>query len=1508
MAPRPAAPLFHPAVEAWFAETFPGPTRAQQLGWAALRQGGSALVFAPTGSGKTLAAFLSAIDKLMFAPVPPKADRCRVVYVSPLKALAVDVERNLRSPVAGIARVASRLGETCHLPALAIRTGDTPAEDRVRMLREPPDILITTPESLFLVLTSRARAFLASVETVIVDEIHALVGTKRGAHLALSLERLEEAARRPLVRIGLSATQRPLEEVARFLGGGEGTRAWKPRPVTIVDAGARKAFDLRVEVPIEDMKRLGEVVSPDEASEGVAGFPERRSIWPAIHPRLLELVRAHRSTIVFVNSRRLAERLAAALNDLAGEGMARAHHGSIAREERIEMEDALKAGRLPAIVATSSLELGIDMGAVDLVVQIETPPSVASGMQRIGRASHQVEAVSRGVIFPKFRGDLLASAAITKAMQEGAVEETRVPRNPLDVLAQQLVAAVALGERKVDDLFALARRAAPFSALPRAQFEGVLDMLSGRYPSDEFAELRPRLTWDRLRGVVRPREGVQRLVVANAGTIPDKGLYGVFLADAEGSGRRVGELDEEMVFESRAGEVFVLGASSWRIAEITRERVLVVPAPGEPGKMPFWKADRGARPAELGRAIGRLTRELAALPKPQALRRLREEHALDERAAPNLLAYLEEQREATGALPDDRTLVLERTRDEMGDWRLCLLSPWGGRIHAPWAMALEARLRQAGEVEAVWSDDGIVVRVSDRERPPDAEALLPEPEEIENIVVRELGGSSLFAARFREAAGRALLLPRRRPGLRTPLWMQRKRAADLLHVAARYPSFPLILEAYRECLQDVFDLPGLVELARRVRRREVRLVTVDTQAPSPFAASLLFGYVANYLYDGDAPLAERRAQALSVDQAQLRELLGEAELRELLDARALAELELQLQALEPPHQARNADRFHDMLLRLGDLTPPEAVARIEPPPGRSAEMTAREWLDELQRERRVVRLVIGGEERFAAVEDAARLRDALGVALPLGLPQALLAHAPHALRELVARYARTHGPFRASDVARRYGMGEGPITSALLELQAGERVLEGEFRPGGSGREWCGSEVLTTLRRRSLARLRKEVEPAEPSALARLLLDWHGIVAGPSRRGPDALLDVVEQIQGAVFPASTLERDVLPARMPDYRTSDLDTLCAAGEVVWAGMGPLGERDGRIALFLADDLPLLFTLPEERPKGEIHDRLRDHLTRQGASFFAELQEAAGGGLARTALDALWDLVWAGELTNDTPGALRAFLSARAAKAERRRRFGPFRSRRHAPPSAAGRWSLVPLPRKPPSSTERAMALAEQLLARHGVLTRDAVVAEGTPGGFGALYPVLKGLEEAGRVRRGYFVAGLGGSQFAHPGALERLRTLKQSDPEQPQAVVLAATDPANPYGIALPWPKTEAARPMRAAGAHIALVDGALIAFLRKGEGEIATFLPAEEPARSASAKALAGTLARWAARTGRAALGWSAADGTPLAGSFLAPFLAAAGFVRSGPGFRPSSSPPSHETALEPDLAAPEDA
>ena len=1484
---------FHPAVAAWFRSSFAEPTRAQKLAWPEILAGRSTLVFAPTGSGKTLAAFLAAIERLMFATPPAREGRCRVLYVSPLKALAVDVERNLRVPLEGIAREAERRGDGFHLPAAAIRTGDTPGLERQRMARTPPDILITTPESLFLILSSQARRILASVEAVILDEIHVLAPSKRGAHLALSVERVAEIAGRELQRIGLSATQRPLDVVARYLGGGRPGRKWTPRRVKVINAGAGKTYELRVEVPLEDLSQPG------------AGSPARpgRFVWPSIHPRLLELIRSHRSTILFVNSRRLAERLAAALNELAGEELVRAHHGSLAREERALVEQRLKEGRLPAIAATSSLELGIDMGTVDLVIQIEAPPSVASGVQRIGRASHQAGAVSRGVLFPKHRGDLLATAAITRAIQAGEVEPVRMPANPLDVLAQQLVSMVVAGERRADSLFALARRAAPYAGLTRALFDGILDMLSGRYPSDRFAELRPRLTWDRARGTLRPREGVRALVTANAGTIPDRGLYGVFLADEQEAGpregrrggRRVGELDEEMVFESRAGDVFILGASSWRILEITRDRVLVAPAPGEPGRMPFWKADRPPRPIELGRAIGRLTRELLAAPRPEALARLLADHALDERAARNLLAFLDEQRQATGAVPDDRTIVLERLRDELGDWRLCLRSPFGGRVHAPWTLAIQAHLRRAGEpeVDTLWGDDGIVLRLPDRDQPPDAAALLPDPEEIETLVAAELAGSALFAASFREAAARALLLPRRRPGMRTPLWMQRKRASDLLAVAAQYGSFPIVLEAYRECLQDRFDLPALVELSRQVRRRAIRLVTVDAKVPSPFSSSLLFGYVGNYIYDGDAPLAERRAHALAVDPRQLRELLGEEELRELLDPGALEELERALQGLEEGRKVSGADRLHDLLLRLGDLTMAEIRERTAQAGAGAIESArfAEGLLANLAEEQRVARIRVAGEERWIAAEDAGRYRDAFGASPPPGLPEVFLDPVPDPQAEIVGRFARNHGPFRAADAARRHGIGEDEADAVLRRLAASGQVLEGEFRRGGRGREWCDAEVLAVLRRRSLARFRRQVEPAEPQALARLLVEWQRVQADSGEPlapgGPDLLLETLEQLQGAVIPASELEAAVLPARVPAYRPEDLDALLAAGAVVWTGVAPLGERDGKIAFYLADDLALLRPDPPDPPKGPLHEALRQALARTGASFFAELHAAAGGGLQRTVLDALWDLVWAGEVTNDTLAPLRALL---AEKGEHRRpRPGPaaFRARKPLPPTAAGRWGLVGRRNAAaPSPAERLTALARQLLARQGLLTRDATAFETGSGGFGALYPVLSLLENQGKVRRGYFIAGLGGSQFADPGALDRLRDLREIPaPDQSRAVVLAASDPANPYGAAIPWPRDDA-RFARIPGAHVLLVDGALIAYVSRDQRELRAFLPDTEPSRSAISRAAAAALAAWARRTGRSGLAWSPEQEPPASRGPLAPFLIAAGFEAIGPGFR----------------------
>jgi ATP-dependent Lhr-like helicase len=1531
---------FHPAVRSWFSSAFERPTRPQSLGWPAIARGESTLILAPTGSGKTLAAFLWCLNRLMFTPAPQKARRCRVVYVSPLKALAVDVERNLRTPLNGIARTADELGVPYLTPTIAIRTGDTPQSDRARFQREPADILITTPESLYLLLTSNARDALRSVDTIIVDEIHALVPTKRGAHLALSIERLAARSEHQLQRIGLSATQRPLEEVARFLGGvdrmshrrrtGAGHpravktvtadaaeaeverefagphQALRYRPVTIVDAGLRKKLALRIEVPVEDMARLS---TADDIPSGPASVGDTRpSIWAAIHPRLLELILAHRSTLVFVNSRRLAERLAGALNELAGQTLVRSHHGSIARPQRIEIEDLLKAGGLRALVATSSLELGIDMGAIDLVVQIEAPPSVASGLQRIGRGGHQVNATSEGVIFPKFRGDLVACAAVARAMHDGAVEATRYPRNPLDIVAQQVVAMTSMDSWNVDELFDTICGASPFAELSRTVFDGVLDMLSGRYPSDEFAELKPRVTWDRIGGTIAAREGAKRVAVANGGTIPDRGLFGVFLAGAGPGAARVGELDEEMVFESRPGETFVLGASSWRIEEITHDRVVVSPAPGEPGKMPFWKGDRAGRPLELGLAIGKLTRDLVRLAPDAAIERLIRDHDLDQLAAENLMRYLRDQIAAVRALPDEGTVVIERVRDDLGDWRVCVLSPRGGRIHAPWAMAAAAKIREETgvDVETLWGDDGFVVRFPDVDQPPDPRLLVPDPDEVQALVVRQLGATALFASKFRENAARSLLLPKRRPGMRAPLWQQRKRAADLLAVASRYGSFPVLLETYRECLRDFFDMPALVSTLADLRSRKIRLATVDSDTPSPFAASLLFTYVASFLYDGDAPLAERRAQALAVDQSQLRDLVGDAELRDLLDADAIDEVERQLQRLDAKFQARTVDAVHDMLLGLGDLTRAELAARCATP-----DIAA--GVDELARAGRVALVQIAGEPRYIAIEDASRFRDALGVPAPPGTPVALLEPVADPLADLALRYARTHAPFGARSVAARFDLGWPRAEAVLVRLASEGRLIEGEFRPGGAGREWADANVLRMVRRRSLAKLRHEVEPVDQAVLGRLSTTWQGIVS--RRSGADALLDAIEQLQGAPLPASILETEILPARVDSYDPRDLDAVIAAGEIGWVGIEAIGERDGRVALYLADHLQTLLApqTPATAGGGELSEREREileRLGRRGASFFSEVHEAAGGGYPAETVDALWSLVWKGLVTNDTFHVLRAFVHAHASQRSRKaaaRGSGSagraFRSRRLAPPSAEGRWSLVERikPRDVKAATRWAAATTEQLLARHGVLTREAVSTEFVPGGFGAVYPVLKAMEESGRLRRGYFVAGLGATQFALPGALDLLRSLRDL-PDEPEIAVLPATDPANPYGATLKWPPArgaDAARgPTRTVGAFVVLVDGALAAYQARGERQLSTFLPEAEPARSRAARAVARVLID-RARTGpdgpRGML-IEEIDGAPPDTHPLKPFLVDAGFASSAGGLQARQA--SHQSSV----------
>jgi ATP-dependent Lhr-like helicase len=1317
-----------------------------------------------------------------------------------MKALAYDIDRNLRAPLAGIRNAAARLGVELPDVATAMRTGDTPAEERRRMMRTPPDVLITTPESLYLMLTSQVREILAAVRWVIVDEVHAVAGTKRGSHLALSLERLEQLADAPQ-RIGLSATQRPLSEIARFLGGGTvAGDVWEPRPVTVVDAPWEKQLDIQVVVPLQDMTRpdlATEITDPDE--------PPTRSIWPLMYPRLLELIEEHRSTIVFGNSRGLVERLAQQLNDLAGREIAQAHHGSLSREQRVVIEDRLKRGDLPAVVATSSLELGIDMEAVDLVLLVESPTTVASGLQRVGRAGHQVGAPSRARVFPKHRADLLEAAVVVDRMYAGQIESTSIPNNPLDVLAQQLVAAVAMDEWNVDDLFAVVRRAAPFAQLGRGSFEAVLDMLTGRYPSDEFAELRPRLVWDRVEGTLAARPGAQMLAVTNPGTIPDRGMYRVSLPE----GGHVGELDEEMVYESRVGDVITLGSTAWRINEIDHDHVRVTPAPpGSASKLPFWHGDMVGRPLELGRAVGAFVRELGALGSGEAERRLVERYRFDPWAAANLASFIADEKEATGALPTDRAIVIQRYRDEIGDWRMVLLSPFGARVHAPWSLAAAAKLRSRYdfEVDSMWTDDGLVFRFPDADEPPPSDALLVEPEELEELVVEEVASSALFASRFREAAGRALLLPRRRPGDRTPLWLQRRRSADLLKIARNYPSFPIVLETYREVLQEHFDLPALTGLLTDIRARKVRVSDVSLDTPSPFASSLTFDFIAAYMYEYDAPPAERRAAALTLDRTLLAELLGEPELRNLLDAEVVAEVELELQRLAPDRHARAASAVHDLLRHLGTLGRVDLEARVD---GDLDGMLA-----ELEETRRIIRIQAGEGERWAAIEDASRLRDALGVALPPGIPDAFLGPVEDPLGDVVGRFARTHGPFTARQAGGALGLAPAVVDEVLNRLEVAGRVARGAFLPAGNGQEWVDGEVLRRLRRRSLAKLRSEVEPVEPPALAEFLTRWQRV--GNRQSSLDRLYEIVRQLQGAAIPASILESDVLPARMA-YGPELLDQLMASGEVVWVGREPLAANDGRLSLYLREQISLLHPVGgTDLPDGELHERLRGHLHSRGASFFRDLYEAAGGHDPQDTLDAVWDLVWSGEVTNDTLAPLRAFLWGKVKRTGGGRRP---RLPSAAPPSGSGRWYLVESLLQPtPDPTAAAKAVTEQLLERSGILTRDIAAAEGVTGGFSGLYPVLRALEDAGRIRRGYFIEGLGGAQFASPGAVDRLR-----QPSDDEPLLLAAADPANPYGAAVPWPAQDGGRASRSSGAFIITVGGRLVVFVERGGKKLLTF-------------------------------------------------------------------------------------
>ena len=1505
----------------WFTGTFAAPTTAQADAWAAIADGKNTLVVAPTGSGKTLAAFLWALDSL--AASADRRAQTRVLYVSPLKALAVDVERNLRTPLAGLTRVAERRGLRPPEISVGVRSGDTPPMRRRQLVTHPPDVLITTPESLFLMLTSAARETLAGVQTVIVDEIHAIAGGKRGAHLALSLERLDGLrAGRPAQRIGLSATVRPPEELARFLSG--------PSPTTIVAPASAKTVELAVQVPVPDMANLA-----------------NNTIWPDVEARLVDLIESHSSTIVFANSRRLAERLTARLNEIHAErsgvelsapadhkanpqvaggapayvmgsgqtfgappALARAHHGSVSKEQRAVVEEALKRGQLKAVVATSSLELGIDMGAVDLVIQVEAPPSVASGLQRIGRAGHQVGEVSRGVLFPKHRTDLIGCAVSVQRMLGGQIETMRVPANPLDILAQHTVAAAALEPLDADRWFDTVRRSAPFATLPRGVYEATLDLLSGKYPSTEFAELRPRLVYDRETGALTARPGAQRLAVTSGGAIPDRGLFTVYLASSvEESGKpsRVGELDEEMVYESRPGDVISLGATSWRITEITHDRVLVIPAPGQPARLPFWRGDDVGRPAELGAALGAFTGELASLDR-EAFGKRCAALGFDDYATENLWVLLDDQRTATAVVPTDTTLLVERFRDELGDWRVILHSPYGLRVHGPLALAVGRRLRERYGIDEkpTASDDGIVVRLPDTEfssedgPPHGAELFVFDADEIDPIVTAEVGGSALFASRFRECAARALLLPRRHPGRRSPLWHQRQRAAQLLEVARKYPDFPIVLETIRECLQDVYDVPALVELMAGIAQRRVRVLEAETTQPSPFAASLMFGYVGAFMYEGDAPLAERRAAALSLDSTLLAQLLGRVELRELLDPEVIAATGRQLQHLSDDRVARDAEAVADLLRLLGPLTADEVAAR-------AAASDVRGWLEGLRAARRALTVSFAGRSWWVAVEDIGRLRDGVGAAVPLGVPATFTGEVPDPLGELLGRYARTHTPFTAAEAAARFGLGL-RVTADVLgrladdgRLVRGDFVAVGEVSVGTGGEQWCDAEVLRILRRRSLAALRAQVEPVSTAAYARFLPAWHRV--GAANSGLDGLVSVIDQLAGVRIPASAIEPLVLAPRVRDYSGAMLDELLASGEVTWSGAGSISGSDGWIALHVADSAPLTLPAPAEIDVTDTHQAILDTLAGGGAYFFRQL--AQHGHTESDLKAALWELIWAGRVTGDTFAPVRALLggtgsrkrSAPAHRAHRPPRLSRYSvanpRHRSTDPTLAGRWSALPAPE--PDSTVRAHCQAELLLNRHGVLTKGAVAAEDVPGGFATLYKVLSSFEEAGRSQRGYFVESLGGAQFAVASTVDRLRSyLDGVDPERPEyrAVALAATDPANPYGAALPWPEPAsegAGRPGRKAGALVVLVDGGLAWFLERGGRSLLTF--SSDPAADGAAAA---ALADLVAARRVASILVERIDGVPAlqprgGPSPVADALAAlseAGFVRTPRGLR----------------------
>ncbi|NHN90064.1 ATP-dependent helicase [Acetobacter conturbans] len=1569
---------FAPSTRAWFSKTFGVPTPVQNAAWTEIRKGGCVLVIAPTGSGKTLAAFMLAIDRLFSegetkppSSSKPARNKTKIVYISPIKALGADVQRNLRLPLEGVSAECEKRGDLPVSITVGMRTGDTPPSERAALVRRPPDILITTPESLYLMLTSNARETLREVTTVIIDEIHAVAGTKRGSHLALSLERLDRLLSHPAQRIGLSATVRPIDRVAGFLGGAQ--------PTTVVNPASDRRLELRIIVPVEDMSDI-------PATGGAAGAPVQQnqtgSIWPHVTAHILSQIESRRSTIVFVNSRGLAEKLTARLNELYAERstdqlpepeeapvhyessaggtggraaglpplIARSHHGSVSKEQRGEIESALKSGELRCVVATSSLELGIDMGLVDLVIQVGAPPAVASGLQRVGRAGHQVGGISTGLIYPRSRRDLIDATVTAHCMLEGKLEAIAPPRNPLDVLAQQTIAAVAMDALGVDEWYATVRRSSPFHELSRKAFDATLEMLAGQYPSDEFSEFRPRLIWDRQDGTLTARPGAKQLAVISGGTIPDRGMFSVMLPEGEekAGARRVGELDEEMVYESRVNDVITLGATSWRIQQITNDQVIVVPAPGRSARLPFWHGDGPARPAELGHAIGRFLRELDSTIVHGTLEEASDHLVktqmkvlgLDTNAATNIVRYVAEQHEATGVLPTDETLVIERCRDETGDWRVILHSPYGRRVHAAWALAVAERARDmfGADASVVASDDGMVARIPDTNGgPPGAPLFMFDPDILRGFLTSAVSSSALFASRFRECAARALLLPRRNPGKRSPLWQQRLRSSQLLQIAHEHRDFPILVETARECLQDVYDLETLHHLMQSLHEGKIGLVEVTTETPSPFASTMLFGYVAEFMYAGDTPLAERRASVLSLDTGLLDDLLGQVDFSDILDPDVVSRVGQELQRTAPDRRVSGPEGVADLLRELGPLTQSRVMRSV---PETEADHVG-EYLTQLQQASRLIPVDIAGEQHWAIIEDAGRLHDALGVRLPDDLPDVFLRSSSDSLRDLVARYARTHAPFTTGEVAVCFGLGAAVVDRVLNELCDRGAVLKGNFgierrleeqtpskvyEAESAKHEWVSEDIFRRLRLRSLRAAREATQPVSPQAYVRLLTERQYLTASTfpdashgSLEGVEGVIRVLEQLAGLFLPASLWETHILPARVRDYTPHMLDGLLAAGDVIWVGRGALGENDGLVSFHLRDIAGQTLPTAPSSPPEELSSLQTSllHIMANGGAFFVRqfhdllpmaAMDLPTGEFAITSdiRAALWNLVWLGYISADTFAPLRTLTglhkTARARTSLPKRRYTGIwapssrlrvagsvqpRMSREDDAMMPGRWSLIL--HEVCSDTERGLACVEKLLDRYGIVTRGATMAEDVNGGFPALQPFLRRMEDAGHVLRGRFVEGLGGAQFGDRATIDRLRDLASDTSADPVAVALAAPDPANPYGTILAWPiHPDATHPTRRKGAIVVLCEGLLTVYLPPGGRNVLTYFDQNDPACQARISASFAALASALKREKRAMFTVETIDGEPVMSSPLAGTLRQIGFfpLPKGLGWR----------------------